>query len=830
MRLPAAATSVAVSAAIVGLSLVQTARAYIPAVPTNDTSSLDSSDDLIHLAFTAGVYNARISRQLWQESFDDEGNYSNVSSVVPWTKYNKGVLIHFDESLRTQSPASVPWIAMISCDTNGTAGAFSNEDDIFTIVRDLGAEAALLYSTTSQGCQITNEYLTSFEKVLDVFATTTLQAARIIEQQFINVNSAAYQYDSATLNASASVIQTLLDSNALSVNGNVPINSTSSIDDSASTVQPTAMTADGSSMSPSVFDPDNDDGEEFDSGSSSGTVTPSATVPSLFSQYASPPSARLARRQVAIVPPSSSSESSLAGSATRSSVVPSATSTATGTTNYLGAVMAAGNLTVGGLLAATPSASSSSDSGGGGRSTGLAMIILYAITGVVCLLFLVVILSGAIRALRHPERYGPRGAGGGVGGAGGAGGQTRAAGLTRAILDTFPVVRFGGDGAAAARREGADEEAAAGGAGGAGTPKKDVEGGEQIELASLPVAVPAVPPSAARRQSSSVDGQDEIEDLYAAAVASGAAGRRRSTSRSSVAGESFHSAVEVPLNHRASVASLSGPAAAPQHVLASSPSPSSSSSPSRSASSPSTPPLSPRSPPTSADAGAASPLPALSAGATAATLAASSAAAATQQHQQQGGGGGEEEGESCPICFTEFEEGDELRVLPCDQRHIFHTGCIDPWLLEVSSSCPLCRLDLASTAAAPGASTTAADPSSPTSNEAAEAHEEERVIRHLRALLHRGAQAASAAGNAGGMGGGAIGVPAAGAARASGGGGAGVARAGEVGVAGEGADAGMRGRFARYVAARRERVRVAGVGVGRRRRGTTSEVAEGVPA
>lgn len=37
---------------------------------------------------------------------------------------------------------------MISCDTNGTSP--SETDDIFTIVRDLGAQAALLYSLHSE--------------------------------------------------------------------------------------------------------------------------------------------------------------------------------------------------------------------------------------------------------------------------------------------------------------------------------------------------------------------------------------------------------------------------------------------------------------------------------------------------------------------------------------------------------------------------------------------------------------------------------------------------------------------------------------------------------
>jgi hypothetical protein len=48
--------------------------------------------------------------------------------------------------------------------------------------------------------------------------------------------------------------------------------------------------------------------------------------------------------------------------------------------------------------------------------------------------------------------------------------------------------------------------------------------------------------------------------------------------------------------------------------------------------------------------------------------------------------------DSCPICFETFHDGDILRVLPC--RHTFHAICVDPWLLNSSSQCPLCRVDL----------------------------------------------------------------------------------------------------------------------------------------
>ncbi|XP_038697079.1 uncharacterized protein LOC119993859 isoform X2 [Tripterygium wilfordii] len=51
-----------------------------------------------------------------------------------------------------------------------------------------------------------------------------------------------------------------------------------------------------------------------------------------------------------------------------------------------------------------------------------------------------------------------------------------------------------------------------------------------------------------------------------------------------------------------------------------------------------------------------------------------------------------EETAQCYICLVEYEEGDSLRILPCN--HEFHRACIDKWLKEIHRVCPLCRGDI----------------------------------------------------------------------------------------------------------------------------------------
>ncbi|XP_019729499.1 uncharacterized protein LOC109518225 [Hippocampus comes] len=46
----------------------------------------------------------------------------------------------------------------------------------------------------------------------------------------------------------------------------------------------------------------------------------------------------------------------------------------------------------------------------------------------------------------------------------------------------------------------------------------------------------------------------------------------------------------------------------------------------------------------------------------------------------------------CQICFGDYDDGDQLRMLPC--FHDYHVACIDRWLRD-NTTCPICRVDLA---------------------------------------------------------------------------------------------------------------------------------------
>ncbi|KAA1475179.1 hypothetical protein DENSPDRAFT_841916 [Dentipellis sp. KUC8613] len=246
--------------------------------------------------------------------------------------------------------------------------------------------------------------------------------------------------------------------------------------------------------------------------------------------------------------------------------------------------------------------------GGGSSKTTLAMIVLYAITGCVSAMFCVVIIAGAIRAIRHPERY--RMTAGFAQGGQGFGGQGRTGVLTRAILDTFPIIKFGTNTAENAP----DEEAG----------KDPAEAAEEGKA-----------PAIEMKELEDGAGQPEKgadDDIVESPVA-------ENGPSSPVVGVAVPPATGDPAythtRDEANVGESSG----------------------------------------SGSGSAARPRPAAEA---------AGANVVTPDNIGR---------ETCPICIVDFEEGDDLRVLPCEGKHRFHQACVDPWLLELSSSCPICRQD-----------------------------------------------------------------------------------------------------------------------------------------
>ncbi|MCO5611905.1 hypothetical protein L7F22_066164 [Adiantum nelumboides] len=49
------------------------------------------------------------------------------------------------------------------------------------------------------------------------------------------------------------------------------------------------------------------------------------------------------------------------------------------------------------------------------------------------------------------------------------------------------------------------------------------------------------------------------------------------------------------------------------------------------------------------------------------------------------------ENAECCICLSAYEDGVELRELPCG--HHFHCACIDKWL-RINATCPLCKFNI----------------------------------------------------------------------------------------------------------------------------------------
>ncbi|KAL6705806.1 hypothetical protein ACN47E_006444 [Coniothyrium glycines] len=252
-------------------------------------------------------------------------------------------------------------------------------------------------------------------------------------------------------------------------------------------------------------------------------------------------------------------------------------------------------------------------------STAVAMIILYSITGIITALFLVIIITGAVRAHRHPERYGPRNVLGRPR-------QSRARGLGRAILDTIPIVKFG------------EKES---------TKPTDVELGSATEARDVNAGTENV----------ATNDTTATHDSTQHTSAPTAGGTKAPEDVISKSTEEHHEGI------------------APAQPI----------------------------------------------------VAATATGTDGSMHDENLG---------CSICTEDFEMGQDLRVLPCD--HKFHPECVDPWLLNVSGTCPLCRVDLHPVTSHDSSTTRDPDTLAPPLNPGAEDSNRRRtVFRDILSLRHR---------------------------------------------------------------------------------------------
>lgn len=60
---------------------------------------------------------------------------------------------------------------------------------------------------------------------------------------------------------------------------------------------------------------------------------------------------------------------------------------------------------------------------------------------------------------------------------------------------------------------------------------------------------------------------------------------------------------------------------------------------------------------------------------------------AREAHKDAACNTAEAEPSTCSICTEDFTVHEDVRILPC--KHEFHPRCIDPWLVQQSTKCPL---------------------------------------------------------------------------------------------------------------------------------------------
>ncbi|CAK9782855.1 hypothetical protein CC85DRAFT_21859 [Cutaneotrichosporon oleaginosum] len=194
--------------AVLGLVLAHRAAAWIPAMPINDTTGLQISvGSQLQLSYNdpLATYGTTVSYQL--QSDDTESGINTT----------RGALVHFTPEMYQENvTTSTPWIALISCEISPERNASTQQfADIFTLARDSGAVSALLYSTNSSMCLINLEYIEEFWHVLDIFATTDMAGARLLEGQFSYTTPEFINFNATLLNESASDVNATLNKRPL---------------------------------------------------------------------------------------------------------------------------------------------------------------------------------------------------------------------------------------------------------------------------------------------------------------------------------------------------------------------------------------------------------------------------------------------------------------------------------------------------------------------------------------------------------------------------------------------------------------------------------------
>ncbi|KAH9848567.1 hypothetical protein C2E23DRAFT_889017 [Lenzites betulinus] len=183
------------------------ALAYIPAQAANASQATGVNfDDTSRLTL----------RWYPEASFADTVSYQLAGQSS--TGITKGAFVHFSEDQLPNSTTTTPWIALISCDGNATQG--STDRDIFTLARERGAVAAVLYSLTSPVCQISPQFVSQarMNPILDIYTTNSLSSSALIENEFLNLDKSGeyYSFNPAALNASSSTIENVVVNHTVS--------------------------------------------------------------------------------------------------------------------------------------------------------------------------------------------------------------------------------------------------------------------------------------------------------------------------------------------------------------------------------------------------------------------------------------------------------------------------------------------------------------------------------------------------------------------------------------------------------------------------------------